>query len=321
MLLRRLREIEGRKFVVWMAEELVSTDLGGSELFRVRSLAAEAQTSVHVILIEKPTLDASTSFFGLPRGMATEDRHVEQLGLQLMADFTGGTVNRVISNAEHAFERIGREIAGYYLLGVEPVEDDLDGNQHEIDVAVQRPGANVRARREVVHRSPADRADETVEERLRRVLGSPVAAAELPLRVATYTYREADGERARVFVAADVERAPADPEVTFGYLLVDEDGEIVSSGGGAARPGPAGRPAGIARRAVRPARGRSRPVHAQAGGGRDRRPAWEPGACARRLADDGTAVRPRRPHARYGGRRGKRPPFSRPSKRGLPMAA
>ena len=243
-LLRRLREIEGRKFVVWMAEELVSTDYAGSELFRVRSLAAEAQTSVHVILLEKPTLDASTSPFGLPRGMATEARHVEQLGLQLMADFTGGTVNRVISNAEHAFERIGREIAGYYLLGVEPLEDDLDGSQHEIEVSVARSGANVRARREVVHRSPADRAEETVEDRLRRVLGSPLAAADLPLRVATYTYREPGSGRARVFVAADVERAPADPEVTFGYLLVDEDGEVVSSGGGPARPGPAGGPRG-----------------------------------------------------------------------------
>ena len=52
-LLERLRELEGRKFVVWIAEELVSTD--GSELFRVRSLAAEAQTSVHVILLKKPS--------------------------------------------------------------------------------------------------------------------------------------------------------------------------------------------------------------------------------------------------------------------------
>ena len=243
-LLGRLREIEGRKFVVWIAEELVSTDYAGSELFRVRSLAAAARTSVHVILLEKPTLDASTSFFGLPRGMGTEDRHVEQLGLQLMADFTGGTVNPVISNAEHAFERIGREIAGYYLLGVEPLEDDLDGSQHEIDVSVQRPGANVRARREVVHRSAGDRAEETVEERLRRVLGSPVASADLPLRVATYTYREADSGRVRVLIAADVERAPADPQVTFGYLLVDEDGKIVSSGGGPAKPGPGGGPRG-----------------------------------------------------------------------------
>ena len=241
-LLEQFREVEGRKFVVWIAEELVSTD--GSELFRVRSLAAEARTSVHVILLEKPALDASTSPFGLPRGLRTENRYVEQLGLQLMADYTGGTVNRVYSNAAHAFERIGREMAGYYLLGVEPLENDVDGNQHEIDVSVQRPGANVRARRQVVHRSPADRGDETVEERLRRVLGSPVAAAALPLRAATYAYREMESGRVRVLVAADVERDPADPEVTFGYLLVDEDGAIVSSGGGPARPDPAGGPRG-----------------------------------------------------------------------------
>ena len=233
-LLRRLREIEGRKSVVWIAEELVSTDYSGSELLRVRRLAAEAQTSVHVVMLEKPGLDASSSFFGKPRGMRTEDRHVEQLGLHWMADFTGGTVNRVYSNAGHAFERIGREIAGYYLLGVEPLEDDLDGSQHEIDVAVERDGAKVRARREVVHRF-VDRGDETVEERLRRLLGSPVAAADLPLRVATYTYREVDSDRVRVVVAADVEHDPDDPEVTFGYLLLDEEGEIAASGGGPAK--------------------------------------------------------------------------------------
>ena len=60
-LLRRLREIEGRKSVVWIAEELVSTDYTGSELLGVRSLAAEAQTSVHVVMLEKPALDASSS--------------------------------------------------------------------------------------------------------------------------------------------------------------------------------------------------------------------------------------------------------------------
>ena len=56
--------------------------------------------------------------------------------------------------------------------GVEPLEDDVDWSQREIDVSVEQDGAKVRARREVVHRS-VDRADETVEERLRRLFGSP----------------------------------------------------------------------------------------------------------------------------------------------------
>lgn len=47
-----------------------------------------------------------------------------------------------------------------------------NGSQHEIEVSVEQDGARVRARREVVHRS-VDRGDETVEERLRRLFGSP----------------------------------------------------------------------------------------------------------------------------------------------------
>ena len=222
-LLDRLSDIEGRKYVVWISEELLTPD-NGTELLRVRSLAAAAQTSVHVLLLDKPYLAL----------VSPQERQLEELGLQLMADYTGGTVNRVVSDAGPAFARIEREISGYYLLGVEPLEDDLDGNQHEIDVSVQRPGARVRARREVVHQAGGPQL--TAEERLRRLLGSPLAASDLPLRVATYQYREADSSRVRVLVAVDVERDPADPEVTFGYLLVGEDGEIVSSGGASARP-------------------------------------------------------------------------------------
>ena len=231
-LLEGFREIEGRKSVVWISEGLITDN--GNELFGVRSLAAAAQASVHVILLDEPYLSVAS----------LEDRYNEELGLRLMASFTGGTLHRVIRHADRAFARIERETSGYYLLGVEPREDDLDGNRHEIDVSVQRPGAHLRARREVIHRSGAGQPTGTAEERLRRLLGSPVAVSDLPLRVATYTYREADSSRVRVLIASDFERNLADPAVTFGYLLVGEDGEIAASGGGPAQIGPADRPQG-----------------------------------------------------------------------------
>ena len=70
-------------------------------------------------------------------------------------------------------------MSGYYLLGVEPLQDDLDGRQHDIEVTVSREGVRVRARREVVHRS--DDEEETVQERLERLLTSPLAVPNLPL--------------------------------------------------------------------------------------------------------------------------------------------
>ena len=114
----------------------------------------------------------------------------EELGLGLIADYTGGAVHRVINNPEHAFAQLGRELSGYYLLGVEPLEGDLDGEEREIDVSVSRRGARIRARREVVHRAGPDDQEASARERLERLLMSPVAATDLPLRVATYAYRE-----------------------------------------------------------------------------------------------------------------------------------
>ena len=69
-----------------------------------------------------------------------------------------------------------------------------------------------------------------MQERLERLLTSPLAVPNLPLRVATYVYQEEEGsDKVRVLVATDVERDPADPEVTFGYRLVAPDGKTLAS--------------------------------------------------------------------------------------------
>ena len=231
-LLEAFREIEGRKSVVWISEGLITDN--GEELFGIRSLAAAAQATVHVVLLDEPYMSVAS----------LDNRFTEELGLQLLAGFTGGTVHRAIRHADHAFDRIERETSGYYLLGVEPLEDDLDGKQHEIEVSVKRAGAHLRARREFVHRADAGESTGSAEERLRRLLGSPVAVSDLPLRVATYAYQEGDSSDIRVLIASDFERDLADPTVTFGFLLFDENGEIAASGGGPARKGPADQPQG-----------------------------------------------------------------------------
>ena len=120
-ILEGLRDIEGRKFVVWIAEELATEDGGGIEFFGIRSLAAAARASVHVILLRKPDIDASATDRS---GSELWDRMEEELGLGLIADYTGGAVHRVINNPEHAFAQLGRELSGYYLLGVEPLEGE-----------------------------------------------------------------------------------------------------------------------------------------------------------------------------------------------------
>ena len=220
---KHLSEIDGPKSLIWISEGLMTET--AVELGRLVSRSAAARTSVNVIMIDDfgrldMTMDGAGPTVGLDRDMKTA-------GLNAIASFTGGTLTRVMQHAEPAFERIERELSGYYLLGVSPLPEDLDGDFHEIDVAVHRDGASVRAHREFRHQ-PVDVASEDLENRLRQTLSSPVLATDLPLRVATYAYQDPGGVDSRILVVTDVERDAYGPaDVMFGYQLIRPDGEIV----------------------------------------------------------------------------------------------
>jgi hypothetical protein len=51
---------------------------------------------------------------------------------------------------DRAFQRILRETSAYYLLAVDPVDEDRDGRMHYISVKTSVKGADVRARRTVI---------------------------------------------------------------------------------------------------------------------------------------------------------------------------
>ncbi len=75
------------------------------------------------------------------------------------------------------------------MLGVEPAERDRDGKPHQIRVMVGRKGVEVRRRRQVqyVVRTPNTWSRDVV---MGRVLRSPAANTELPMRFSTYTFRD-----------------------------------------------------------------------------------------------------------------------------------
>ena len=68
-------------------------------------------------------------------------------GLEAVAGNAGGTVIRVQGTSpDVAFDRVLSETSGHYLLGVESIADDRDGQPHTIRVKVKRGGAEVRSR-------------------------------------------------------------------------------------------------------------------------------------------------------------------------------
>jgi len=99
--------------------------------------------TLFVVLLNTSGADAS---FSRSEIATPEDRETETEGLYSLAGLTRGTVLPVTGSAEGAFQRVFRELAGYYMLGLEPDPGDRDGRSHTVKVTVGRPKVTVRAR-------------------------------------------------------------------------------------------------------------------------------------------------------------------------------
>jgi len=118
-----LRGVEGPKTVV-----LVSEGLGGDmrqELQDLARTAAEAQVTLFVLLLDTPGMDISSQ---RPTQTTQENRDLETGSIYDLASLARGTVLRVSGGADQPFERIARELLGYYLVGFAPEPGDRDGS-------------------------------------------------------------------------------------------------------------------------------------------------------------------------------------------------
>ena len=243
-ILEGMQGVEGPKALVWISGGFV-IDGAVLGLHKMAELAAASRTTLYVFMVDEPLVDTSRAAGGgLPEAFVVErppamqdmglwlgppNLRRNQQGLMAAASMTGGSLVRAQYNPGPLFDRLERELSGYYLLGVESLAADRDGEFHDIEVSVRREGAHVRSHRGV--HVPPEGAGPGPEERIMRLLRSPVAARELPLRVATYAYRGADGEGAQMQILAGVEvdaagSVPA--AMSMGYLLRDTEGAVAS---------------------------------------------------------------------------------------------
>ena len=236
-----MRGVEGPKALVWISGGF-AIDGAVLGLKKMAELAAASRTTLYVFMLDEPLIDSSRSQTGgQPDAFVVErpsdaglpldapNRRMQEQGLMAAASMTGGSLVRARYNPGPLFARLERELSGYYLLGVESLAADRDGEFHPIEVSVRREGAHVRAHRGV-HVAP-EGPGPGVEERLMRLLRSPVAARELPLRVATYAYRSAAGNstQMRILIGAEVDAAGSVPAaMSMGYLVRDAEGAVAS---------------------------------------------------------------------------------------------
>ena len=112
-----------------------------------------------------------------------------RLGLDLLAGVSRGAVFSSIGTGDNAFNRIAREMTAYYLLSAEPEAGTATDAPTRSRSRWHGRGVTVRARRDFA--VAVNRAGETLtpEQAVANVLGTPLLATELPLKVATYSMR------------------------------------------------------------------------------------------------------------------------------------
>jgi VWFA-related protein len=162
-LMRGLTRVSGRKTVVLVSGGMISSARAGGRpdvsmlMSRVGREAAAADANLYVLHWDGTYLDAYSAANKPSHNPSDrfasvfEDRHAIGQGLEMIAGKAGGAFLRIeAGTGEYAFNRVLRETASYYLLGVEPDALDADGRAHFLRVNVTQRGVTVRVRTEIM---------------------------------------------------------------------------------------------------------------------------------------------------------------------------
>lgn len=157
-LLRVLAELPGRKAVVLVTGGLLVSDRldgrpdPGTIARAMGQAAARANATIYTIHVDPHFVNtAPASRRGPGSSDITRDRAMLGNWLEDFSRVAGGKrIDVPVGGGEFAFDRVLRETSAYYLLGVEPTDEDRDGLPHELKVKVDRRGVTVRNRQWVV---------------------------------------------------------------------------------------------------------------------------------------------------------------------------
>lgn len=242
-LLKNLIQLKTPVNIVLMSEGMfVARDRNSMTV--LSRLAAEARATIHII---KP----SQEFFNIEdRGTGSSssrffDDGLMSEGLEQVAGQTRGSMSTVSGDGRIAFDRLGRELSGYYLLGFEPTEADRTGRERRIKVDVKTRGLTVRARPTfVVAAAETAVAASTLTpmQQLGEALKSPLPVRGLPMRVVSYRTVETGTAKIRVVISAEVGEPASTPAAwPVGVIILDKNDTVVVNRGGVQTIAPAGK--------------------------------------------------------------------------------
>jgi VWFA-related protein len=227
--------------VVLISEGLF-VDRTSESLSTIGSLAAAARVSMSIVRPAREWYDASTKASSSNRN--EDDRFVRE-GLEQLAGELRGGYYTAVGDGSGAFDRIGAELAGYYLLAFEPTPDDRTGRERRIKVEVKRRGVTLRSRSTFVIPSPtpvtsltagpvetgrAPRPTSAAEAPPSPPAPLPASVIAVPVRVGTYSMFSPDDDRVRVLITAEAGDAVTESgSWRVSLMLKDPRGQIVSN--------------------------------------------------------------------------------------------
>jgi VWFA-related protein len=159
-LVTQMQAYPGRKTLILVSGGMIASDSPGgrpdlrSMGTQVGQAAAIANTAIYALFIDASLHDRFAA--ETRRGDRTSDSRARDSAvlvrwLEQFAGAAGGALFNVqVGNATPALERIQTELTSYYLLGVEPADEDRDGRTHAVAVKVTQSNLTIRGRRWVM---------------------------------------------------------------------------------------------------------------------------------------------------------------------------
>jgi VWFA-related protein len=192
-----------------------------SVISTVAAEAAAARATLYTVFVPAAMFSADR------RGLSStpaRDQYMRSGPLETLAGMTGGGTFRTDVNAETTFQRLARELSGYYRIGVE--KDPLDGTSkaRRMKVQVSRSGTTVRARDMFDVRTFEDR---NWTARLASALDSPILATGVGLRMTSYIAADPENSSHLKLVLTGEGSRLQNGEASFQMLVRNLDGNKI----------------------------------------------------------------------------------------------
>jgi VWFA-related protein len=191
--------------------------------FEAVAKAAAAAGVELSVLVQEPDQVGVDDRSAIQAGVRRDDGQALMIGIQTIADLTGGNFYRVIGTPDPAFTRVAVASSAVYHLGVEAPSSTNPGRDFALAARVKRSGLTVHANRHAI--APAPVVTVPVDEQLRAGVAKGALSYGVPLTLATVLRRGASAAQLDLGANLEVPAGVTGP-LTVMFGLVDAAGGL-----------------------------------------------------------------------------------------------